>query len=240
MKKLSSVFRSQRFAEITMVVACLTLVSLPRCIAAQTTAGSITGALIDPAGAVVANATVILLNQDQHATTEIKTDAAGRFVFPIVLPGRYTITAEAPGFKKLERLNVILSANTALALGNLQFQLGASAETVQIEAQGLEIQTESSQRGGTVVGTQIENIQVNGQSPLLLIRMMPGVVSPTSQAESGQQFGNIYANGTRSGMSHITVNGGTNEDTGANSGWMAPLSLDAVQEVNVLTSNYQA
>lgn len=240
MKKLSSGARSLRFAAIATVAACLALVSLPRCIAAQTTAGSITGTLIDPAGAVVSNATVILVNSDRNTTEQIKTDDAGRFVFPIVLPGRYTITAEAGGFKKLERSNVVLSANTSLALGNLQFQLGASVETVQIEAQGLQIQTESSQRGDTVVGTQIENIQVNGQSPLLLIRMMPGVISPTSQAESGQQFGSIYANGARSGMAHITVNGGTNEDTGANSGWMAPISLDAVQEVNVLTSNYQA
>src|SRR5215475_14140946 len=240
MKKLSSDFQSLKCVAIVMVVAYLTIVSLPQCIAAQTTAGSITGTLIDPAAAVVPDAAVILLNPDRNTTTQTKTDAAGRFVFPIVLPGRYTITAEAVGFKKIERSNVVLSANTALALGNLQFELGASVDTVQIEAQGSLIQTESSQRGDTIIGTQIENIEVNGQSPLLLLRMMPGVISPVSQAESGQQFGSIYANGNRTGMSHITVNGRTNEDTGANSGWMAPISLDAVQEVSILTSNYQA
>ena len=240
MKALSRGFQSPVLAAIATLIAWPALLSLPQPMAAQTIAGSITGTLVDPTGAVVPNATVTALNQDQHTTAQTKTDAAGRFVFPIVLPGNYTITAEAAGFKKTERSNVVLNANTALALGNLQLELGSSTEMVRVEAQGLQIQTENSQRGDTIVGAQLENVQVNGQSPLTLLRLLPGVILPTSQAESGQQFGSIYANGSRSGMAHVTVNGGTNEDTGANSGWMAPLSLDAVQEVNVLTSNYQA
>ncbi len=228
------------FILVALLAAVIPAFVLPQPGVAQTTAGSITGAVVDPSGATVPDATVAAINTDRNTTTETKTDADGRFVFPILLPGQYDVTVAAAGFKKLERHNVVLNANTALALGNLRLELGEMTATVSVESQGLQVQTEASQRGDTIVGTQIENIQVNGQSPLTLLRLLPGVTYPTSQAESGQQFGSIYVNGSRSGMAHVTVNGGTNEDTGANSGWMAPVSLDAIQEVNVLTSNYQA
>jgi hypothetical protein len=223
-----------------MLVIPLAFLAFSQPVAAQTTAGSITGTLLDPVGAGVPTATVKATNLDQNTTTQTKPDEGGRFVFPTLLPGRYLVTAEAGGFKKLERENVVLNANTALALGNLRLELGDVTTVARVEAQGLQVQTEASQRGDTIVGTQIENIQVNGQSPLTLLRLLPGVNYPSNQAESGQQFGSVYANGSRAGMAHITLNGGTNEDTGGNSGWMAPVSLDAVQEVNVLTSNYQA
>ncbi|MFN7995917.1 MAG: carboxypeptidase regulatory-like domain-containing protein [Bryobacteraceae bacterium] len=225
---------------LSLIALLLILPGLPLSMTAQTTAGSITGTLLDPTGAVVSGASVVAVNTDQNARTETKTDDGGRFVFPMLPPGHYSVTAESSGFKKLERLNVVLNANSVVPLGNLQLEVGAVTSTVQVEGQGLQVQTETAQRGDTIVGIQVENIQVNGQSPLTLLRLLPGVNYPDNQAESGQQFGSLYVNGSRSGMGHITVNGGTNEDTGANSGWMAPVSLDSIQEVNVLTSNYQA
>ena len=103
MEALSRGFRSPSSTAIVTLVACLVLLLLPQPMVAQTIAGSITGTLVDPTGAVVPNATVTALNQDQHTTAQMKTDAAGRFVFPILLPGNYTITAEAAGFKKIEK-----------------------------------------------------------------------------------------------------------------------------------------
>src|SRR5262245_35306565 len=125
MNMLSLYSRSLAVAA-TRLAAWLVLITLPQCIAAQTTAGSITGTLMDPAGAVVPDATVILHNQDRNTSMQSKSDGGGRFVFPIVQPGKYSITAEAVGFKKLERANVILNANTGLALGNLTFELGTN------------------------------------------------------------------------------------------------------------------
>ena len=107
-------------------------------------------------------------------------------------------------------------------------------QAVEVTSQGQEVQTETAQRGDTLISTQIQDIQVNGQSPLALLSLMPGIYA------TGDGVGGAYINGNRFDTQHVMLNGATNMDTGYNNGWMAQVSLDAVQEVSVLTSNYQA
>ncbi|HWR53155.1 MAG TPA: hypothetical protein VN428_18755, partial [Bryobacteraceae bacterium] len=102
------------------------------------------------------------------------------------------------------------------------------------------MQVDTAQRGDSVIGQQIQDIQVNGQSPMFFLRLIPGVYSNANLTESGQAYASANVNGSRADTMHMTVNGGTNQDTGANNGWMATLSLDTVREITILTSNYQA
>src|SRR5882724_6220435 len=91
--------RIKQSAQALSIAFCLTLTSLP--MAAQVATGSISGVIQDPQSAVIANAKVTLVNQSQGASSarQIPTNGEGTFVFTPVLPGTYTLSVEAAGFK---------------------------------------------------------------------------------------------------------------------------------------------
>ncbi|HWR52347.1 MAG TPA: carboxypeptidase-like regulatory domain-containing protein, partial [Bryobacteraceae bacterium] len=154
-----------------VVVLCVLLIS-PIFLTAQTTAGSISGRVADPQGAAVPEASVAILNQEQNSTQHTTADLEGKFVFPVLLPGSYTVTIEAKGFKTLKKVDVVLNANSSVALGALQLQVGDIIQTVEVVAQGQEVQVDTAQRGDSVIGQQIQDIQVNGQSPMFFLRLI--------------------------------------------------------------------
>ena len=84
---------------LTIVVGVLLATVLP--IRSQTITGSISGSVLDASEGAVANAKVIAVEQERKVTTQTVTDVTGRFVFPQMPPGTYSITVEAAGFKKL-------------------------------------------------------------------------------------------------------------------------------------------
>ena len=209
--------------------------------AAQTIRGSIAGTIIDPSQARVANAKVTALEQEKGTVTETVSDATGRFVFPQLLPGTYAITVEASGFKKFERKDVILNGNENLALGELQMEVGAVGQTVEVTAEAVVLQTESGERSQTVNSRVMENIALNGRSYLPLVLLTPGVTTfPNLQTAGHSGVGAISANGGRQNQNNLTLDGIGNVDTGNNADQLATLSLDSVQEFRILTSNYQA
>ena len=78
---------------------------------AQTTSGSITGTVVDPQQSAIAKATVIVTEEGKSYSLTATTDNDGRFVFPQVPPGTYTISVEATNFKKLQQKGVVLVSN---------------------------------------------------------------------------------------------------------------------------------
>src|SRR5215471_4150719 len=208
---------------------------------AQTISGSIAGNIVDAQHAALANASVTAKDLEQQFTFSTRTDETGRFAFPQVPPGTYTIQVEAPGFKRMERSRIVLSANDKLALGELTMEVGAVTEQIEVSAQAVVLQTESAERSATLVSKQIENIAVNGRSYLALAGIGPGVVSTVNLATAGPGgLGSISANGTRTNSNQLTINGISNVDTGSNGSVNVTLSLDSVQEFKMLTGVYQA
>ena len=86
---------------------------------AQTTSGSIAGSVIDQQQAAITNATVTVADETKGFSLSATTDKEGRFVFPQLPPGTYTLSVDAKGFKKLQRAGIALVANDKLALGDL-------------------------------------------------------------------------------------------------------------------------
>jgi hypothetical protein len=229
-----------RWLLLALLVSAGIVFLLPRIARSQTTASSILGTVVDPQGAFVPKAAVTAKSLGKNTTTQVTTDAKGHYVFASLLPGQYAITVTAPGFSSITRTGINLNANSVLTLDNFQLKVGAVTETVQVRSSGQQLQLDTAQRGESIIGEQIQNIQVNGQSPLAFLSLIPGSYNPASYVQSGQGYGSTYINGSNNNQMHISVNGVTNEDTGSNNGWMAPISLDAVQEVQVLTSSYEA
>ncbi len=220
-----------------LLVSCTLAPPLP---AQTTTGGTITGTLVDPQGAVVPLAKVTATDMDRNTSASTTSDGAGGFVFQQLLPARYTVTVEMTGFKKFTQRDLVLNVNDRLSLGNISLQLGDTEQTVEVVAQGLQLQTESAERAATIVGTQLQNIEVDGRSALSLMRTIPGVVFNMDTSRAKNRIENIFINGARMNSLNATLNGTSITGTGDNTKLMATVSMDSLQEFKVLASNYQA
>jgi len=210
---------------------------------AQVTSGTIFGVVKDTSGAVVPNASVTVMNPETGVIRNVQSGGTGSFVVPSLPPGTYTIAVEAPGFTKLEKKGVILSATDKLDSGEFVLQVGAAgtAVTVSADTAELQLQSNSGERSDLISSKQLNDVALNGRMVLDYMKLIPGVVSSFDGHQSGT--GGIDAfniNGTRANEHEFTIDGASNVDTGNNGGTHVTINPDAIAEVKVLTSNYQA
>jgi hypothetical protein len=209
---------------------------------AQATSGTIFGQVNDQTGAAIPNATVKFTN-DAGVDRTVTSNATGAFVAPNLPPGKYVVTVDAKGFKTFKKEGVVLSATDRLNAGEFKMEVGALAQTVTVTADSaeLQLQTNSGERSDLITGKQINDIALNGRNVLDYVKVMPGVVSSFDgefSATGGLDAFNI--NGTRANEHEFTIDGASNVDTGNNGGTHVTLNPDAISEMKVLTSNYQA
>src|SRR5581483_11140725 len=197
----------------------------------------------DPSGAVVPNATVTVRNGEIGVTRVATSSESGDFVLPNLPPATYSISVEAQGFKKMETRSVVLSAADKLNAGDFVLQVGSTTETVSVTADAgqLQLQANSGERSDLVTNKQLNEIAINGRNVLDYMKLVPGVISSFDGHASGT--GGLDAmniNGTRANEHEFTIDGASNVDTGNNGGTHVTINPDAIEEVKVLTSNYQA
>jgi hypothetical protein len=210
-------------------------------------ASSVSGTVRDKSGGVVVEAAVKIANPAKGITQAATTNSEGVFVFPSLPPGTYTITVEKQGFRPLEKSNIILSTGDKLSAGEFVLEVGAVAETVRVTADAgqLQIKTESGERSDLISGQQLRSIGLNGRNVVDLAKTIPGVISGGAASGSGASTvtnitGSFNINGTRSTQHEYTVDGVTNYNLGNNTGALVSINPDGLEEVKILTSNYQA
>ena len=223
------------------LLAVLVLVASPAL--AQVTSGTISGTVQDPTGAYVKGASVTITNPATGLIRKVMTNDDGQFVAPSLLPGTYNITVEAPGFKKLESTGFVLSAADKLNAGTLTLAMGTTQESVNVTADAgqVQLQSNSGERSDVITGKQLNDVALNGRMVLDYVKLVPGVISSFDGHASGT--GGIDAfniNGTRANQHEFTIDGASNVDTGNNGGTHVTINPDAIEEVKILTSNYQA
>lgn len=209
----------------------------------QVTSGTISGRVEDPSGAAVKGATVTISNPDNGISRSVTTPETGEFSAPNLLPGTYTITVEMTGFKKLESTGFVLSAADKLNAGELVLAIGAvsSHVTVKADAGEVELQSNSGERSDVITGKQLNDVALNGRNVLDYLKLVPGVSGTLDAHQSGTGGLDAYnINGTRANEHEFTIDGASNVDTGNNGGTHVTINTDAIEEVKVLTSNYQA
>jgi hypothetical protein len=208
--------------------------------------GSISGTVQDSHGGVIQDGAVTVSNPLGGVNQTARTNSEGNFVFPQLPPGMYTITAEMAGFKKSEKKDIVLPASSKVNVGNMVLEVGNVSETVTVEAETgqLQIQSESGERSNIVTNRQLRDIGLNGRNVVDLMRTIPGVIAGGVTANAASTVTNITGgfniNGTRSAQHEYTVDGVTNLNLGNNTGALVSINPDALEEVKVLTSNYQA
>jgi hypothetical protein len=217
----------------------LSLFLIAGCVQAQSISGSIVGSVADSSGLAVAGASVVLTQPATAAKRQSPTDAGGRFVFPGLQPGEYTVTVEMKGFKKLEKRSINLTAAETLPLGELRLEVGAITESVEVSAQGTPVQTASAERAGVITGSQVDTLAIRGRNITSVLQLLPGVVD-TSDPEQIQSSWAINAQGNRLNTNNLSLDGATLNAIGNNNNSVVNVSMDAVAEVKVLLTNYQA
>jgi hypothetical protein len=231
------------FRGIAMVLLVTVICSIAL---AQVTSGSISGSVADSSGAFLPGAQVTVIAPSTGLSRIVTTSEGGAFSAPNLLPGTYNIIVEAKGFKKLELTSITLSAADKLDIGQLVVQVGTTTESVTVAADAgqIQLQASSGERSDLITSKQLDNVALNGRNVLDYIKLIPGASSSSGLFDghvSGTGGNDAYnINGTRANQREFTIDGASNVDTGNNGGTHVTLNPDAIEEVKVLTSNYQA
>jgi hypothetical protein len=233
--------RAQRVALISTLMLLVAMATSP--LTAQVTSGTIFGTVKDASGAFIRDAKVTVTSPSIGLTRNTLSGGDGIFVVPNLPPATYSISIEYQGFKKLSADGIVLSAADKLNAGDFLLQVGTASESVTVTADAgqLQLQSSSGERSDLISGKQLNEVALNGRMVLDYMKLIPGVVSQFDGSASGtgglDQF-NI--NGTRANEHEFTIDGSSNVDTGNNGGTHVTINPDAIAEVKVLTSNYQA
>jgi hypothetical protein len=210
----------------------------------------LSGTVTDISGAFISRASVVARSSLTGGRTETISDAEGVFRFSQLAPGDYTITATATGFAPTQKkVNVGTSTPTL----HLTLSVAGTSETVAVIASSYNIDTASTSTGGALDARAVQAAPLNGRSFTDTLAFQPGVV-PTSSAQpsavvmagvsstppSGDlDAGNLSVSGQRETANGFMVNG-SNVVEGVNMGTAIVPNLDSIQELKVLTNNFDA
>ena len=235
--KITAISRIKRAVSLASIVFILAI-----SLAAQSNTGSITGVVSDPNGAVVPNATVTVTNQGTNETRTVQTDDEGRYDVPSLATGTYTVEASGGGFQATSLKDVRLAVGER---ARVDVALVVSGTTAVVEViDQTRTDTESSTIGDTVDTARISDNPVNGRDFTQLLATIPGSV------QTGHQF-QATINGIPStfGGSSVLVDGvdasrvdvnGTSNVLGRIESRVNRVSMDSIQEVQVVEQNYSA
>ena len=120
-------------SRITMCALSATLVVMcfSSALFGQGNFGRIFGSVKDPTGAVLPGASISIIDKDRGPARTLVTDEVGLYNAPTLIPGTYTVRAELPGFKRLDRENVVIEVGQEIRV-DVTIEPGAQAETVTV------------------------------------------------------------------------------------------------------------
>jgi len=227
----------------TLIVLLAAMCVLPAALFGQAVNGSFVGTVTDSSGAVIPVVKVTITETSQNIARSIITESSGNYSFPDVPPGTYKVTAEKQGFSTAVASDVALAVNTTVRV-NLTLQVGRTTQTVEVTSALPLLQTETAQTGGTVTTQQVEQLPSgtnrNFQNLVLLLPGSNGSADYNhSRFYNAQNTLNSEVNGTSSLTNNFEIEGvSDNERTGLLQVYVP--AAEALQEVNVTTSNYDA
>ncbi|MCC6862939.1 MAG: TonB-dependent receptor [Bryobacterales bacterium] len=226
-------------------VFLLLVISMSGALFAQGGLGSISGTVVDPSGAVVPSARVVLLEIQTQGTRAIASNEAGLFTLPSVVPGRYAVTVSAPGFKEKKLENITVNAFQQISLGQVALEIGegvASVVTVTAEQQ---LVKDSAVRYDTIQARQVSDMPLMGRNWTGVLKAIPGAVPTSREAYQGREYGyygyaDFRINGKAAVQTAVNLDGGSIVDHGSDAKTSVAPSLESIEEVSLLANNFQA
>ena len=203
---------------------------------------NIVGTVTDPTGAVVPNAKVTITDVDNGFTRDALSNSTGNYSAHELPVGHYTVKVEAQSFKTYDRKDISLNVGDTVRV-DVPLLVGSVGQTVTVEADSIQVQSETNDISQTITGDQLTNIATNGRNVLQLTELVPGAASNMPDFDSpGAQFQNrsIQFNGMRSDDNNWVIDGGEAYDRGGGGIMLVSPSQDALGQFTITTSNYAA
>ncbi len=232
-----------------LIIASAMILSLSFSIAAQEITGTIVGTVRDASGSVVPGATVKIVDaqKNNNVVRTLITDNDGTFSAPNLNISIFTVTVEAPNFKKTVQTEVKLDIGQRRTV-DFSLEAGKIEEVVTIEADAVQVDLNSSTSGTLINGDQVREIPINNRNFVQLVTLAPGVSNDladqvyvgTTNPDGQANTVNIAVNGSRSSQNTFTVDGSDITDRGSNITIQAYPSVDSIGEFRVLRSLYPA
>ncbi len=226
---------------LSLIVVAICLAGANRA-SAQAVSGILTGTIVDSSGAAVPGATV---NATEASTGVVRTTVsgeAGLFRLPALNPGNYVLTVELASFKTLTVSDISLSTAETRDLGKLKLEVGGVTETLQVTSEVTPVQISDSARRKTVIGEDLQNIQMKGRDIFGLLSVLPGVQDTNLNRDysSWTSATQITINGAPSQNKDVRIDGININDEGGCGTAFVNLNMDAVGEVQVIANGYTA
>ncbi len=206
---------------------------------AQNSTGRMIGVITDPSGAVISGAKVVVTNAATNIRSETVSGADGTYQVLDLPIGNYSVSVEREGFATVVTRPSELEINQTLRV-DVHLAVGAVTETVGVEAQATQVETEIPTIGGTVTGAAIQDLPLNGRDTLDLALTQPGVIPAlTTNNNQAYQAGTFTIAGGRQDSVNFLLDGGTNNSVLQNGVVLNP-NPDMIAEFKILTNNYTA
>ena len=205
---------------------------------AQQGTSEIGGKVTDPSGAVLPGVSIMVTNEDTGVFREVVTTGNGSYFVSQIVPGRYRIAAKLEGFRTLDRRGIVVEVGKTMTL-DLLMDTGAAAETVTVTADSPLIDLASAEIGGHITAKELEDLPAGNRSYMAFVGNVPGAqFVPTT----GFLNDTMLANGQPAAANNVTFDGAGNVDDlrGSNVGGQARTANEAIQEVQVLTNQFDA
>ncbi|HXW08139.1 MAG TPA: TonB-dependent receptor [Vicinamibacterales bacterium] len=236
-------FREAVFRAACAAAAVLGLITAtPADVRGQAVTGTLLGNITDSSGAAVPGATVTATEVQTSISRTAVSNDTGYYIFSSLVNGTYTISAELQGFRRVLRQNVRVDVNTTIRV-DMTLELGQLAETVTVEAETPLLQTDRTDTGRLIESKQLAELPLtfnrNFQS---LMMTVPGVTRPHrehSQFFNSQDSLRFEVNGQPGMASNTLIEGLDNNHKTGLLQVIIP-AADALETVNVTTSNYDA
>lgn len=207
--------------------------------------GSILGTVHDRTQAVVAGAHIKVTNVLTNLSEETVSAADGSYRFLALPAGTYKLTATAAGFQTFTTTGIDVKVNDKLTI-DVALEVGTVQQQIIIEANAVQVQTESTQLGDVIESKKMLALPLNGRSYIDLLGLQAGVAPATAgtiggdrQVSGNLNSGNISVNGQRETANAFLVNGGDVSE-GRNLGAGLVPNLDSVEEFRLITNSFDA
>lgn len=212
---------------------------------AQLDTSTIAGTVSDSTGAAVPGATVVITDTKTDRSFTTKTNAHGEYFAPSLTVSVYRLKFSKSGFRTTTIDGIVLHANGSIA-ENAVLQVGSVSETVTIHAESITPDTETSSLGTTINADQVSQLPINGRDITDLLALVPGAIQNTGSSVNNDSMGGFPsgqfgANILMDGGDATRVDGNVTFSTfGRGNARITRSSVDNVQEVKVLSSDYSA
>lgn len=222
----------------TLVLAASLLVLAPPAFG-QFANADLAGTVTDADGSALPGTTVTATSVATSLSRTTVTSGNGTYAINGLRPGHYDIVFQLEGFQTVERDDVELRVGQEARI-NAQLQVGAVDEEITVTSTARVVETTSKEIGGTLTTQEFESLPTQNRSALLFASLFPGVIPAPSTESTASDA--LFINGQDDNNNSFNFDGANNDDDviGARAGSQARVPMEAIQEFQVLTTQFDA